>query len=226
MATVKIMNGDRSITDKQTEDISRFMNGEHEIDRVEKIKIQNRNDLLNGEKQNGFAEDSDEYDGMIQEKKLIHHEEDRIKNEIIEKNGVQNLDLINGIDSDIILEQVTDLKQEEELGFLKPETPEQITEILNEKIETPIENLDFFYEHDGLRRRHVKHNSPNKLPINDGKWEARSDLLHWRDMPRHLQFNPYIFTGYRPLLSIWGCIHSLFYIHNETINIITHGKHL
>lgn len=52
-----------------------------------------------------------------------------------------------------------------------------------------------------------------------------SDLLHWKDMPRHLQFNPYIFTGYRPLLSIWGCIHSLFYIHNETINIITHGKH-
>lgn len=54
--------------------------------------------------------------------------------------------------------------------------------------------------------------------------QKKTDLLHWKDMPRHLQFNPYIFTGYRPLLSIWGCIHSLSYIHNETINIITHGK--
>ncbi|GBP14954.1 hypothetical protein EVAR_6606_1 [Eumeta japonica] len=24
-------------------------------------------------------------------------------------------------------------------------------------------------------------------------------LLHWRDMPAHLQFNPYVLTGYRPL---------------------------
>lgn len=51
-----------------------------------------------------------------------------------------------------------------------------------------------------------------------------SDLLHWKDMPQHLQFNPYIFTGYRPMLSFWGCINSLFYMHNETINIFTHGK--
>lgn len=51
----------------------------------------------------------------------------------------------------------------------------------------------------------------------------RADLLHWQDMPQHLQFNPYIFTGYRPMLSIWGCINSLFYMHNETINIITHA---
>ncbi|GLG96864.1 Adiponectin receptor protein [Gryllus bimaculatus] len=42
-------------------------------------------------------------------------------------------------------------------------------------------------------------------------------------MPPHLQFNPYIFTGYRPLLTFWGCINSLFYLHNETINILTHG---
>lgn len=50
-----------------------------------------------------------------------------------------------------------------------------------------------------------------------------SDLLHWKDMPQHLQFNPYIFTGYRPMLSFWGCINSLFYMHNETINIFTHA---
>lgn len=50
------------------------------------------------------------------------------------------------------------------------------------------------------------------------------ELLHWRDMPQHLQFNPYVLTGYRPLQSWSGCIRSLFYFHNETINILTHGK--
>jgi hypothetical protein len=54
--------------------------------------------------------------------------------------------------------------------------------------------------------------------------KERKTLLHFRDMPPHLQFNPYIFTGYRPLLTFWGSITSLFYLHNETINILTHGK--
>ncbi|KAJ2947385.1 hypothetical protein O0L34_g17154 [Tuta absoluta] len=49
-------------------------------------------------------------------------------------------------------------------------------------------------------------------------------LLHWRDMPQHLQFNPYVLTGYRPLQSWTDCIRSLFYFHNETINILTHGN--
>lgn len=48
-------------------------------------------------------------------------------------------------------------------------------------------------------------------------------LLHWRDMPQHLQFNPYVYTGYRPLQSWADCVRSLFYFHNETINILTHG---
>lgn len=51
-------------------------------------------------------------------------------------------------------------------------------------------------------------------------------LLHWRDMPQHLQFNPYVLTGYRPLQSWAGCLGSLFYFHNETINILTHGKYI
>lgn len=49
------------------------------------------------------------------------------------------------------------------------------------------------------------------------------ELLHWRDMPQHLQFNPYVLTGYRPLQSWTDCVRSLFYFHNETINILTHG---
>lgn len=32
------------------------------------------------------------------------------------------------------------------------------------------------------------------------------------------------FAGYRPLQTIKGCINSLFYLHNETINILTHGE--
>lgn len=59
---------------------------------------------------------------------------------------------------------------------------------------------------------------------NSQEYEDQFKLLLWEDMPRHLQFNPYVKTGYRPLLSAWGCIHSLFYLHNETVNILTHGK--
>ncbi|KAG7190542.1 hypothetical protein KM043_006643 [Ampulex compressa] len=48
-------------------------------------------------------------------------------------------------------------------------------------------------------------------------------LRRWSDMPRHLQFNPHILTGYRPLMTVRQCLWSLFYIHNETVNILTHG---
>ena len=49
-------------------------------------------------------------------------------------------------------------------------------------------------------------------------------LLHRRELPKHLQFNPYIDAGYRPLLSIWESLLSIFYLHNETVNIVTHGE--
>jgi len=48
-------------------------------------------------------------------------------------------------------------------------------------------------------------------------------LLKWTQVPPHLKFNPYIHDGYRPLASSTGCIKSLGYFHNETINILTHG---
>lgn len=53
---------------------------------------------------------------------------------------------------------------------------------------------------------------------------TKPQLLHWKDMPEHLQFNPYIHTGYRPLSNPWGCVNSMWAWHNETINIVTHGK--
>ncbi|XP_044251658.1 progestin and adipoQ receptor family member 4 [Drosophila takahashii] len=48
-------------------------------------------------------------------------------------------------------------------------------------------------------------------------------LLPWQDMPTYLQFNPYVLRGYRPLQTFKGCLLSLFYWHNETINILTHA---
>lgn len=49
-------------------------------------------------------------------------------------------------------------------------------------------------------------------------------LQDWKEMPRYLQFNPYVLTGYRPLQNIQECFGSLFYFHNETFNILTHGE--
>ncbi|XP_044538710.1 progestin and adipoQ receptor family member 4-like isoform X4 [Gracilinanus agilis] len=48
-------------------------------------------------------------------------------------------------------------------------------------------------------------------------------LLDWINTPSHLQFNPFILTGYRPASSISGCVRSLFYLHNELGNIYSLG---
>lgn len=52
---------------------------------------------------------------------------------------------------------------------------------------------------------------------------TRRRLLDIDEMPRYLQFNPYIISGYRNMLTTKGSVASLFYFHNETINILTHG---
>ncbi|XP_065365673.1 uncharacterized protein LOC135958706 [Calliphora vicina] len=52
---------------------------------------------------------------------------------------------------------------------------------------------------------------------------VEAELLQWQDMPQYLQFNPYVLKGYRPLQTFKGCLLSLFYWHNETINILTHA---
>ncbi|XP_034250894.1 progestin and adipoQ receptor family member 4 [Thrips palmi] len=53
--------------------------------------------------------------------------------------------------------------------------------------------------------------------------DAKLNLLTFHDVPPHLRFNPYIVTGYRPMSDFWGSLRSLFYLHNETVNIVTHG---
>ncbi|XP_055590252.1 progestin and adipoQ receptor family member 3 isoform X2 [Uranotaenia lowii] len=47
-------------------------------------------------------------------------------------------------------------------------------------------------------------------------------LLCYDDAPKHLQFNPFIRTGYRTILSTKLCLESMFWWTNETINIWSH----
>ncbi|XP_039232279.1 spore coat protein SP96 isoform X3 [Drosophila yakuba] len=65
--------------------------------------------------------------------------------------------------------------------------------------------------------------SSSSSTSSSGSDENVVQLLPWQDMPTYLQFNPYVLRGYRPLQTFKGCLLSLFYWHNETINILTHG---
>ncbi|XP_039232278.1 progestin and adipoQ receptor family member 4 isoform X2 [Drosophila yakuba] len=65
--------------------------------------------------------------------------------------------------------------------------------------------------------------SSSSSTSSSGSDENVVQLLPWQDMPTYLQFNPYVLRGYRPLQTFKGCLLSLFYWHNETINILTHA---
>ncbi|XP_077869031.1 progestin and adipoQ receptor family member 4-like [Saccoglossus kowalevskii] len=52
----------------------------------------------------------------------------------------------------------------------------------------------------------------------------RVRLYDWAESPTHLQFNRFILTGYRPLTNIICCVKSLVYLHNELVNVYTHGN--
>ena len=56
-----------------------------------------------------------------------------------------------------------------------------------------------------------------------GSQPSRGRLLKRDDVPQHRANNPFIMDGYLPPLSLWGCLKSLLYVHNETGNIITHA---
>ena len=49
-------------------------------------------------------------------------------------------------------------------------------------------------------------------------------LHHFKCLPSHLRFNRFVRTGYRLNLTTWQCLKSLFYFHNETFNVYSHGK--
>lgn len=80
----------------------------------------------------------------------------------------------------------------------------------------------------GIRQRQKQHLQQQQQPkqSSDTKRtdEEEEALLQWKDMPKYLQFNPYVLRGYRPLSTFKGCCFSLFYWHNETVNILTHGE--
>ncbi|KAJ5759046.1 hemolysin-III channel protein Izh2 [Penicillium odoratum] len=51
----------------------------------------------------------------------------------------------------------------------------------------------------------------------------QQQLLSYNDIPAWYSDNPYILTGYRPISnSTQSCLSSLFYLHNESVNIYTH----
>lgn len=52
---------------------------------------------------------------------------------------------------------------------------------------------------------------------------SHNKLLPLMKTPKHLQFNPFVLEGYRPQMNAWDCLISLTYLHNETINILSHG---
>ena len=65
--------------------------------------------------------------------------------------------------------------------------------------------------------------------LNRTKQEERKELqshplFRVESCPPWLRFNKYILDGYRCHLSTDQCVESLFYIHNETVNIYSHGK--
>lgn len=64
----------------------------------------------------------------------------------------------------------------------------------------------------------------NNIHNSETETKLSTKLLRFDAMPRHLQFNPFVHTGYRPQMNAWECIASLTYLHNETINILSHGK--
>ncbi|XP_058128121.1 progestin and adipoQ receptor family member 3 [Anopheles coustani] len=50
----------------------------------------------------------------------------------------------------------------------------------------------------------------------------RNKVVCYEEAPEHLQFNPFIRTGYRTYLSVRLCLESMFWWTNETVNIWSH----
>ncbi|CAH3167866.1 unnamed protein product [Porites evermanni] len=59
--------------------------------------------------------------------------------------------------------------------------------------------------------------------VENRKSDNNTRLQRLESCPPWLQFNKYILNGYRCNLSTPQCVESLFYIHNESFNIYSHG---
>ncbi|KAI0842212.1 HlyIII-domain-containing protein [Hypoxylon sp. FL0890] len=76
----------------------------------------------------------------------------------------------------------------------------------------------------GLRRRRSSASSSLVQTAKDVEQKVASALhILWDDLPTWRRDNHYIITGYRPdSNSYWRSFTSLFYVHNEFVNIWTH----
>lgn len=65
--------------------------------------------------------------------------------------------------------------------------------------------------------------SKNEKKTKYASWSKYRKLHVYDEVPKHLQTNSFILTGYRYDLSCSECATSLFFFHNETLNIWTHS---
>ena len=85
------------------------------------------------------------------------------------------------------------------------------------KIERKFDSKQDFIEFDEIDRRESSE-TENKCEDN-----RKYRLLKITEVPSYLRFNPWILKGYRsPELSTMECLKSMLYLHNETINILSH----
>ena len=95
---------------------------------------------------------------------------------------------------------------------------------LNTRIDSLVETIErkFDSKHEFINSDEINgKDSPKSENKNGGKRKNR--LLKLTEVPSYLRFNPWILRGYRsPDLSTIECLLSLLYLHNETINILSH----
>ncbi|KAI2465239.1 hemolysin-III channel protein-like protein Izh2 [Annulohypoxylon bovei var. microspora] len=84
----------------------------------------------------------------------------------------------------------------------------------------------------GLREKRLKGRHPNAMLAHAHQQNAPDTrhgkklirLVEWENLPPWKQHgSEHLRTGYRPeCASLWSCLHSWSYIHNETVNIFSH----
>lgn len=71
--------------------------------------------------------------------------------------------------------------------------------------------------------QHTVHAAPASTPPTEGKPASKTRLVAFKDLPAWQQDNGYILTAYRPAsYSFRRSLASIFYVHNEFVNIQTH----
>ncbi|MCJ1288480.1 hypothetical protein MMC34_000008 [Xylographa carneopallida] len=82
------------------------------------------------------------------------------------------------------------------------------------------------FEHDSSTETVISSSKDTALKaVQVGRDAAKSisHILSWEDLPQWMQSDPYIRSGYRGQLDSFGaCFRSIFYLHNESVNIWSH----